>query len=222
MSTVSGVSSMNTNTGSTGSSSGMSSLGINDFLTLMTTQLKYQDPTKPQDSSAFVAQLAQFSTVSGIQEMNTSLSSLLDAYKSSQTTNATSFVGHNVLVNASSATISAGGTLSGAVDTPTNTSAVTLQISDSSGAVVREFSVTPNAGGLTSFTWDGKNTDGSTASAGTYSVKAIANVNGTTAAETTYLNGKVGSVTIDSSSNSVVLNTDELGSVGITDVKQIS
>jgi flagellar basal-body rod modification protein FlgD len=222
MSTVSGVSSTNTNTSASSTGKGMSSLGINDFLTLMTTQLKYQDPTKPQDSSAFVAQLAQFSSVSGIQEMNSSLTSLLDAYKTSQTNSATSFVGHDVLVNASSATLAAGGTLSGAVDTPTNTSAVTLEITDSSGAVVRQLALDPNAGGLTSFTWDGKNSDGDAVAAGAYSVKAVAVVNGKTAAETTYLNGKVGSVTIDSSSNSVVLNTAELGSVSITDVKQIS
>jgi len=52
------------------------SLGQDDFLALLTTQLKNQDPLSPMDNEAFVAQLAQFSTVSGITEMNRSLSTL--------------------------------------------------------------------------------------------------------------------------------------------------
>lgn len=55
---------------------GNSNLGQKDFLTLLTAQLKNQDPTSPLDNAAFVAQLAQFSTVSGIAEMNQSLSAL--------------------------------------------------------------------------------------------------------------------------------------------------
>lgn len=53
-----------------------SSLGQADFLTLLTTQLKNQDPLSPLDNAAFVAQLAQFSTVSGITEMNSSLTAM--------------------------------------------------------------------------------------------------------------------------------------------------
>src|SRR5438105_9430255 len=109
----------------------MSSLGINDFIQLMTTQLKYQDPTQPQDSTQFVAQLAQFSTVSGVQQMNSSISSLLNQLKSSQAVNATSLVGHTVLVQGKSMPVTAGQSVVGAVDTPSNASNVNVTVTDS-------------------------------------------------------------------------------------------
>jgi len=210
-----------TNSASSSTGKGMSSLGINDFITLMTTQLKYQDPTNPQDSSAFVAQLAQFSSVSGIQEMNTSLSSLLSEVRSSQATSATNLVGHDVMINSDKAAITSGDTLSGAVNTPSGTTAISVSVLDSSGQVVRQLSVGPSSSGTSSFTWDGKDDSGQAVASGTYSLKATAVVNGKTEAETTMVASKVASVTIDSTDSSVVLNTNQLGAVKMSDVKQI-
>ena len=56
MTTVSSAASSLVSSATSGSKNSMSSLGINDFITLMTTQLKYQDPTQPQDSTQFIAQ----------------------------------------------------------------------------------------------------------------------------------------------------------------------
>ena len=69
-------------------------LDINDFLTLMSTQLNNQDPLKPLDSTAFVAQLAQFGTVSGIQSMQASLATLSDSLRASQALSGATLVGH--------------------------------------------------------------------------------------------------------------------------------
>lgn len=199
----------------------MSSLGINDFITLMTTQLKYQDPTKPQDSTAFVAQLAQFSSVSGIQEMNTSISSLLDQMRSSQAVNATALVGHEVLVQADTAVITSGDKLTGQIDTPTGTSAITVVVNDASGQVVRQFTV-PATTGSSSFTWDGLDDKGAVVKTGAYQVKAIANVYGTSKSVATALNTTIGSVTISPVDNSLVLNTSSLGSVVMSDILQVN
>ncbi len=199
----------------------MSSLGINDFITLMTTQLKYQDPTKPQDSTAFIAQLAQFSSVSGIQEMNSSISTLLTEMRGSLAVNATSLVGHEVLVSADTASLAAGESLTGIIETPTGTSDLTVVINDASGQVVRQFTV-PATSGNSSFTWDGLNDRGDAVVGGNYTVKAIANVYGSSESVSTALNTKVGSVTINSADNSLVLNTHTLGSIQLADVLQIN
>jgi flagellar basal-body rod modification protein FlgD len=198
----------------------MSSLGINDFIALMTTQLKYQDPTQPQDSTQFVAQLAQFSSVSGIQQMNTSIGSLMDQLKSSQALNATSLVGHVVLVNASAAPVAAGQSVYGAVNTPSGASNLNVTVTDASGQVVRHLSV-PVQSGMSSFTWDGTNDAGQAAASGTYNFSAAANVAGQAVAATTLLASKIDSVTIDPSTNSLQLNTDSLGTVTLADVKQV-
>ena len=199
----------------------MSSLGINDFIALMTTQLKYQDPTQPQDSAQFVAQLAQFSTVSGVQQMNTSMTSLLDQLKSSQALNATSLVGHNVLVNASSIPVTAGQAVDGAVDVPSGASNLNVTVSDASGQVVRHLSVAGQSG-LTKFTWDGTDDSGAAVKAGTYKFDAAVNVAGASTTATTYLSSKIDSVTIDTTTNSLQLNTDGLGTVTLADVKQVN
>ena len=77
-------------------------LGIDEFLTLMTTQLKNQDPMKPLDGTAFIAQLAQFGAVSGIQEMQGSIESLAASLRSTQTLNGATLVGREVLAPADS------------------------------------------------------------------------------------------------------------------------
>lgn len=211
-----------TNASAIGTAAGksMSKLGINDFITLMTTQLRYQDPTNPQDSTAFVAQLAQFSSVSGIQEMNTSISSLLDQMRGSQAVSATALVGHQVLVDADNASIGAGEAVAGQIDTPTGTSMITMVVSDSAGQVVRQFSV-PATSGSSAFAWDGKDDGGQAVAAGNYKFNAIANVYGKSTSVQTSMATKVGSVTINPTDNSLVLNTNTLGSISMAQVRQI-
>lgn len=198
----------------------MSKLGINDFIALMTTQMKYQDPTNPQDSSAFVAQLAQFSSVSGIQEMNASVSSLLEQMRSAQALNATALVGHGVLAQTDTAVLSEGEGLTGEVVTPTGASNITLVVNDSSGAIVRQFTV-PATSGTSAFAWDGKNDAGEPIKAGTYTVNAIASVYGTSEQVATAFNTKVDSVTIDPADNSLTLNTANLGPIELADIRRV-
>ena len=80
-----------------------SEMGQADFLRLMTTQLQYQDPFKPMESGEFLGQIAQFSTVSGIQGMQESLDGLAAALSSNQTLQAASLVGRGVMVPSSAA-----------------------------------------------------------------------------------------------------------------------
>ena len=85
-------------------------LGQAQFMQLMIAQLRNQDPTQPMDPANFLGQLAQFGTVSGIQGMQDSISTLSDSLRSSQVLGGTSLVGHYVLADASEGEIVGGST----------------------------------------------------------------------------------------------------------------
>ena len=143
-------------------------LGGTDFLTLMLAQLKNQDPTSPVDSNTFLTQLAQLSEVQGITQLNTSFSSLSSSLSANQALQASSLLGHQALVNSSTAQLAANGTITGAVNVPQTTSSVVLSIADGSGNVVRTIGLGAQSAGLANYSWDGKEANGSQAPAGTY------------------------------------------------------
>src|SRR3954467_3273015 len=91
-------------------------LGQNEFLKLMIAQLKNQDPFKAMDPSQFLGQLAQFGTVSGIQEMKAAFGTLSDAMRSSQVLDGSAMIGRDVLVASEDATLQAEGSVRGALD----------------------------------------------------------------------------------------------------------
>ena len=156
-----------TNTSSDGlaaatkSTTGKNELGKDAFLQLLVTQLKNQNPLDPQDNSAFVAQLAQFSSLEGITTLNSTVSSLAGNYNSSQALQASSLVGRNVIVQTNSVQLddpSKG--MTGSVTVPSSIAGGTVSITDSSGTVVRTIDLGSRAAGSASFTWDGKDKDG--------------------------------------------------------------
>jgi flagellar basal-body rod modification protein FlgD len=193
-----------------------------NFLTLMLAQLKNQDPTSPVDSNQFLSQLASLSQVQGITQLNTSFASLSSSLSSSQALQASSLLGHQALVGSQTANLAAGGTVTGAVSVPQTTSQAVLNISDSSGALVRQINLGAQPTGLANFSWDGKQADGSQAPAGTYTLSAqFAGATKGTAAST-YVNGTVQSVTMGAGTSGLTLNVSGLGSVAFSSVKQIS
>lgn len=214
-----------TGTGSaTGSAANSATtLGGTDFLTLMLAQLKNQDPTSPVDSNTFLTQLAQLSQVQGITQLNTSFSTLSNSLSSSQALQASSLLGHQALVNSTTANLAANGTVTGAVNVPQTTSQVLLSVKDSTGVLVRQINLGAQSTGLASFSWDGKKGDGTQAAAGTYTLSAqyAGAVSGGTAA-TTLVNGTVESVSMGAGSTGLTVNVSGLGSVPFTSVQQIS
>ena len=195
-------------------------LGQNAFLKLMIAQLKDQDPTKPQDPSAFMSQLAQFSQVTSTQNMEASITTLTDSMRSAQVLNGASLVGHNVLAPATSDTIDSGGTVTGAIDVPKATTAVKIVVKDAAGTEVRSFDLANPSTGLNNFTWDGKTNTGTAAPAGQYSFSAVGAVSGANTSLDPLLLSRVGSVSIDPTSGSLTLNTST-GAVALTDVRSV-
>jgi flagellar basal-body rod modification protein FlgD len=214
-----------TGTGNAGSTPAVSgtSLGGADFLTLMLAQLKNQDPTSPVDSNTFLTQLAQLSEVQGITSLNTNFSTLSSSLTSNQALQASSLLGHQALVNSSTATIAAGATVSGAVNVPQTTSQVTLNVTNSAGAVVSQVNLGAQAAGLANFSWNGTMGNGSPAPAGTYTLTAqYAGATSATPAATTLVNGTVESVSMGAGATGMTLNVSGVGSVPFSSLQQIS
>ncbi|PTU30605.1 flagellar hook assembly protein FlgD [Stenotrophobium rhamnosiphilum] len=192
----------------------------NDFLKLMTSQLKNQDPLKPLDNSEFVSQMAQFSTVSGIQNLQNSFSTLASSLSSGQALQASSLVGHNVLTSSSKAVLSTGGKISLAVDAPASGNVI-VNVTDSSGQLIRRIDLGAQASGLTQFQWDGIDNNGAAAPAGQYNFTATVGTGSQSQAATMLAAGKVNSVSLDSS-GALNLSVDGIGSVAFSTIRQIS
>jgi flagellar basal-body rod modification protein FlgD len=143
-------------------------LGQTDFLNLMMTQLKNQDPTKPLDSNSFLGQIAQFGTVSGLQELGTKFDTLSSSLVSNQALQAASLVGKSALVESPKATLYPGNSVYGALDIPAATSGATVEIRDATNRVVAHVELGAQPTGLANFTWDGTTDSGTQAPPGVY------------------------------------------------------
>ena len=194
-------------------------LGQGQFLELMVAQLKNQDPFKATDPSQFLGQLAQFGTVTGIQDMQKALGTLSDALRSSQVLGGSNLVGREVLLGANQLTLGDAGSIGGAVDVPTGASSVELNVRDASGQLVRHIQL-PTSEGLNEFNWDGLSDNGSRAASGRYTLEAIARVGGQNTSLQTLLTDRVSSVTIDGNQG-LTLNTRALGTHALSDVRRV-
>jgi flagellar basal-body rod modification protein FlgD len=195
-------------------------LGIDEFLTLMTTQLKNQDPMKPLDGTAFIAQLAQFGAVSGIQEMQTSMETLAASLRSTQALNGASLVGREILAPTDSISHTEGVSVSGEVEVPDGVSTVDIRITDSAGEVVRQMSV-PATNDIARFTWDGLRDNGAAAGSGDYEIEAIGRIGAESESLNVLMSGRVSSVSIDANGAGLTLNTGALGPVSMADVRRV-
>ncbi len=218
--TYTGASSTSTTSASTTSTSSTSSLGQADFLKLMTEQLKNQDPLKPLDNSAFLGQLAQFSTVQGIETLNTNFSTLSSSLTNDQMLKGAELVGHQVLVPSTSLAISADGSTTDGVVIAPSAGDITVEIKNDSGETVRKLSLTATGNGEVPFSWDGKDASGNALPAGTYKATAThLTAAGASTALNTYVNATVDSVTVGSSG--LYVNLANLGSTPIDNVIRI-
>ena len=218
--TYTGASSTSTTSASTTSTSSTSSLGQADFLKLMTEQLKNQDPLKPLDNSAFLGQLAQFSTVQGIETLNTNFSTLSSSLTNDQMLKGAELVGHQVLVPSTSLAISPDGSTTDGVVIAPSAGDITVEIKNDSGETVRKLSLTATGNGEVPFSWDGKDASGNALPAGTYKATAThLTAAGASTSLNTYVNATVDSVTVGSSG--LYVNLANLGSTPIDNVIRI-
>lgn len=221
------INSVNGTGGSSSSSTNAMSATEDRFLKLLTTQLQNQDPLNPMDNAQLTSQIAQISTVTGIQTLNTTLQTLLAAAQDGQTTQAASLVGQAVMVPGNSlaltSTTDSSGTTStvgvGAYELASNADKVTVTIKDNDGQVVRTLTYGAQASGLHDFSWDGTTDTGDTAAEGSYTISVAAS-NGSDSVTTTPLT--LGSVrSVISNGSGFTLDVGALGTFALDDVKQI-
>jgi len=195
-------------------------LGQEEFLNLMVTQLKNQDPFKPLESGEFLGQLAQFGTVSGLAELKTSFAGLASSLISNQALQAATLVGRAALVPSERALFEGNGPVAGAVELPDASNAVRVEIRDAAGELVRRIDLGARSAGLARFEWDGATDDGSAASAGTYSVAAMYQTEDETVAADTLITAPVESVVFGANGFAVQLRG--LGEVPFGAVREIA
>lgn len=191
------------------------------FLKLLTTQMTTQDPFNPVDNTQMVAQMAQFSSVAGIAEMNKSLKTISDGMQSSRVGGAASWIGKAALISSKTASQMSDGSYAGNVTLPSDASQVNISLVDGSGKVVYTGSANNVPKGDVPFYWDGKDQEGN-AVPGPLTISVFAKDN---AAQTmkdipTASWATVNSVT-SPTSGSTKLNTS-MGSFDPADVLQLS
>ncbi|HEU0197047.1 MAG TPA: flagellar hook assembly protein FlgD [Nevskiaceae bacterium] len=147
----------------------------NNFMTLLVTQLKNQDPTNPVSNSELTSELAQINTLSGIQDLNTTLSTIGSQMTSSQYLQASGLIGSGVLVPGSTARVTAGGaSIPIGVDLSAPASDVRVSITSASGKVINTVDLGAQPAGTQSFTWNGTDATGAAVPPGTYTVNVSA------------------------------------------------
>jgi len=196
-------------------------LGQTEFLDLMIAQLKTQDPFAPMQNGEFISQMAQFSSVTGLADLQQSFDKLATSLQSNQALQASSLVGRTVLVPSAVGTLPTGGAISGAVDLPLSSGSVGVNIQDSAGQMVRRLELGSQPSGQAYFKWDGLTNAGVPAESGRYFISADAGINGDTVALQTLMSSTVGSVTLGQGGNGLTLNLTDGNVVGFSSVKEI-
>ncbi len=212
---------MNPTSASTATSGSASANSMqSQFMTLLVTQLQNQDPTNPMDSTQMTSQLAQISTVSGIQQLNTTLQSLMSTYQAGQSVQAASMIGKTVLANGStlswngSQPVGYGVNLSSAADT------VAVNVLDASGQSVDTIKLGAQPAGVLNLSWNGKASNGSVLPSGDYTVQVTASNAGAAVAAQPLVSGQVTSVLNDA--QGAQLDVAGVGTVSLSSVAQIN
>jgi len=218
------------NTGQTAqasSSRNISDMGSDDFLELMIAQMKHQDPTKPMDQMAFMSQLAEFSSLSGIQELNGSFGELSTNLTGAQAVQASSLVGRSVAMDSQTASLAPAGRndageivnlLSATVDMGAGSDGGVFEVRDDAGQLVFSGQLPAGSGNIP-VVWDGEASDGSRLPAGDYNISARVERGGDLRDARVYGHDTVISVAIGSG-NQVTLNLASGRAVDVSDVKE--
>ena len=128
-------------------------LGQADFLKLMTTQLQNQDPFAPMDNADFIAQMAQFSTVTGITDMGETLKGMSDQLQEFRIATASNLLGHSVLVPGNLARPDENGEIHGVVDLPSSASMSNIRFTNEQGEILHQVDMGAQPRGLVGFSW---------------------------------------------------------------------
>ncbi|MBR9911596.1 MAG: flagellar hook assembly protein FlgD [Gammaproteobacteria bacterium] len=196
-------------------------LGKDEFLKLLVTQMENQNPLEPQDNGEFIAQLAQFSSLEGIDNLNDTMGGFVSSYQSNLALEATALVGRQVQVQTDTAWLDQGELFTGVAQLPVSSPSVAIAIHNESGQLVRNINLGSQTAGDISLAWDGRDNDGVSLPSGKYTVRAEAQIDGKQQSLNTLLGANVNSVTLGTNGGTTTLNLAGIGKVDLKDVQTI-
>ncbi|MDO8891450.1 MAG: flagellar hook assembly protein FlgD [Sulfurimicrobium sp.] len=189
------------------------------FLKLLVTQMQNQDPLNPLDNAEVTSQMAQLSTVTGINQLNDAVKAISESFLAGQSLQAASLIGHGVMIPGKRLEL-ANGVAYGGVDLPQAVDKLSLKVKDASGAVVYTTNLgAQNAAGTIPFQWDGMTDSGGAAPDGAYTFEVAAEQGGKKVDVAALEVGQVASVSLGL--QGATLNVIGLGPVAMSQVKQI-
>lgn len=201
-------------------SAGQGAFVIGRFHVIDETQMQNQDPLKPMESGEFLGQIASFATVSGIDDLQNSFSSFASSVQSEQALQASSLVGRTVLVPSSIGSMTAEDGLKGQINVSDPVTDLKVQIFNEAGVNVRTIEM-GSAAGYTNFAWDGMDDNGEPLTPEVYQFKAFGTVDGENTQFGTATLAKVESVLVGNSSQGLIINLADIGSVPFKEVQEI-
>jgi flagellar basal-body rod modification protein FlgD len=191
----------------------------NRFLTLLVAQLENQDPLNPMENTELTSQLSQMSTVQGIEQLNTTLDSLVANLADTQALQASALIGKTVLVPGSNISLVNGEAFAG-VNLASPADTVTVNIYDAAGNLVQTQSLGRADAGQLLFSWDGQNGSGTALADGSYSFKVTASQNGEVVPAEALQLGMVSALTRQTNGN-FMLDLGSLGQYDFAKVQQV-
>ena len=209
--------------GSTQSSNGSATdRGVNTdkeaFLKLLVAQVSQQDPLSPQDSSQYVQQLTQFSTLEQLMSLNDGVETLALGQMSNNSQEALRFVGHDVIARGDKINHDQGESQEIAYELKGEADKANIVIRDAYGEVVHEEEIDPSAG-VQRYSWDGRNKDGRSAGSGRYSVSVEATNGDEPVAVDTFVRGQVTGVRFDEGYPELLIGDRRVRMTEVVEVK---
>lgn len=214
ISTATGISAQSTATAAS------KTMGKDAFLKLLITQLQHQDPLNPADSTEFTSQLAQFSSLEQLSNVNDNLADLKLYQASSNNAQAVSFIGKDIVSKGKSLQVKSGQPVACEFELKAAAKRVAVSIYDATGNFVKDIQATALSAGKQSLSWDAKDRNGNTVPDGAYSFEVQAEgATGEKLDVTTYSKGTVTGVTFEDGITYLIVGRSK---VAIGDVTQVS
>lgn len=221
MTAISDISQLQNNTALSANVKPGSQLGQDEFLKLMTTQLKNQDPFEPMDNGEFLSQIAQFGTVNGITDLKDSFSGFANNMQSNQALQAANIIGHGVLAEANTGLLADNGIMQGAVDLSSYSPNVAVNVYDRTGQLVNRLELGEQLSGTVPFAWDGTTFGGSKAAPGEYRMEVEVVEGSQTVIYPTLLFGKVNSLNLGEVGQEMEVDIQGLGQIPFSQINKL-
>ncbi|HSO18247.1 MAG TPA: flagellar hook capping FlgD N-terminal domain-containing protein [Desulfosarcina sp.] len=196
-------------------------MGKDDFLTLLVAQLQHQDPLNPSESTEFTAQLAQFSSLEQLQNIDASLNGFEVYQATLNNIQASGFIGKTVTASGSSIGVSGGTPDPVRFDLANDADSVYIQIYDSFGSFVADIQAGARSAGEQQAVWDGRDANGTAVADGAYTFSVMAmNADGTIVSSTGYTTGTVSGVDYKSGTTNLLINGHEVPIAAVIRVEE--